>query len=169
MATIDSRLLPLIELLATGDADWLAFEILEGLRRGRVAEETQENLRIAQDLVRSRKPASRRTEMLAHPAPPTEQIVGEKQIDWVVAYMGERIVEIQSMLEATLGQLDEILLTPEERPIPVTYSDGVTLVLQTESGEYLSVRRDDAAHARTVLPKLRDGLLTWADSIRPRE
>ena len=52
MATIDPRLLPLIETLVAVDADWLALEILDGLRLGIVAEEIPEHLLATQLAVR---------------------------------------------------------------------------------------------------------------------
>ena len=39
MAILEARLLPLIETLAEAGADWLAFEVVDGIRAGRVAEE----------------------------------------------------------------------------------------------------------------------------------
>ena len=42
MAILDPRLLPLLETLAASGADWLAFEIVDGVRRGREPEEPEE-------------------------------------------------------------------------------------------------------------------------------
>jgi hypothetical protein len=51
MAKIDPRLLPLIEALSASGADWLAFEILDGIRTGRRAEDSEEELRDARRAV----------------------------------------------------------------------------------------------------------------------
>jgi len=171
MAIIDTRLTPLIEALATVDADWLAFEILDGLRRGRVAEETHEDLQIAQSLVRSAKRATRHSAERASPPPSAEPITGDEQIHWAATYISERISDVLLTLEVTLDQLDAILSTglpPEKRPTPASLRDEVTLVLQTDHEEQLSIRRGDAATARAALPELQSALLTWADSTRTR-
>lgn len=47
MAVLDPRLMPLIEMLTTVAADWLAFELIDGNRRGREVEETANALTIA--------------------------------------------------------------------------------------------------------------------------
>ncbi len=39
MAILEPYSLPLIETLAEGGADWLAFEVVNGVRAGKVAEE----------------------------------------------------------------------------------------------------------------------------------
>ena len=172
MATIDTRLLPLIEVLATVDADWLAFEILEGLRHGRVAEETHEDLQITQRLVRATTRATRRSEVHASPPPSAEPITGDEQINWAVTYVSNRIVDVLSTLEATFDQLDAILFTelpPEGRPIPAALRDEVALVLRTDREDQLSVRRNDATNARAMVPNLQNALLTWAASVRTRD
>jgi hypothetical protein len=172
MATIDRRLLPLIEALAAVDADWLAFEILEGLQRGRVAEETHDNLLFTQQTVRSakrKKSAERpRPDLVSSPAPP-QPITGDDQIDWAVSYVNERIQDVVSMGDATLEELNAILYTsvpPEVRLTVSPPTDGVTLVLQTDDEQQRSFRRDDIARARAGLPRLRSELLTWAEPVR---
>lgn len=44
MATLNPRLLPLIETLIGVGADWLAIEVIETLNRGRWPEESEEVL-----------------------------------------------------------------------------------------------------------------------------
>jgi hypothetical protein len=168
MATLDSRLLPLIETLAAADADWLAFEILDGLRRGRVAEETPDDLQSTQIAVRSAERATRRSEERASPPPAAVPIVGDEQIEWAAAYVSDRLSDAVSMLQATLKQLDEIVFTAQGLDgarAAASAKDGVTLVLQTDDG-VRNVRRDEADHARAALPKLQDALRAWATSTR---
>ena len=171
MATIDRRLLPLIEALAAVDADWLAFEILEGVQRGRVAEETHDDLRLTQQKVReaSRKKSTERQR--PHRASPAtaQPITGDDQIDWVVSYVNERIQEVVSMGDAALEELNAILFTSVPPQVRLTLpppTDGVTLVLQTDDEQQRIVRRDDVARASAGLPRLRSELLTWAESLR---
>jgi hypothetical protein len=56
MATIDSRITPLVETLITSGADSIALEIVSEIRRGRVNEDTEEELREAREAIgRSRR------------------------------------------------------------------------------------------------------------------
>lgn len=81
MATIDPRLLPLIETLVAVDADWLALEILDGLRLGIVAEEIPEHLLATQLAVREARRQERLSEERAVPPPVAKPIVGvQKQL-----------------------------------------------------------------------------------------
>jgi hypothetical protein len=174
MATIDRRLLPLIEALAAVDADWLAFEILEGVQRGRVAEETRDDLLLTQQKVRaaSRKKSTERPRPHWVSPAPAQPITGDDQIDWVVSYVTERIQDVVSMGDATLEELNAILFTSAPPQVRLTLpppTDGVTLVLQTDDEQQRIVRRDDVAQARAGLPRLRSELLTWAESIRTED
>lgn len=171
MAAIDRRLLPLIEALAAVDADWLAFEILEGVQRGRVAEETHDDLLLTQQKVRAARRKKSTERQRPHRVSPAaaQPITGDDQIDWVVSYVNERIQDVVSMGDATLEELNAILFTSVPPQVRLTLpppTDGVTLVLQTDDEQERIVRRDDVARARAGLPRLRSELLTWAESIR---
>ena len=161
MATLDTRLLPLIEALAVADADWLAFEILDGLRLGKVAEETRAELKSTRSAVRSAERPTRRSEERAVLPAPAVPIIGDEQI-------GKRMSEAVLMLQATLDQLEGIISgtpTLDGAHSPSSAGEGVTLVLQTD-GEELSVRRRDVADARATLPRLQEALLAWVASTR---
>ena len=170
MASIDGRLLPLIDALMARGTDWLVYEILDGLSSGRAEEETPEELRLAREFVRSGKREARRTGTMTYSPPPVSPIVGDDQLDWVVTYAAERFTEIGSMLDTTLGDLDEVLfdVSAEEGQEQTARGAGVTLVLKTESDEELDIRRDDAARAIAMVPRLREALTSWANSIRSR-
>jgi hypothetical protein len=168
MATLDTRLLPLIETLAVADADWLAFEILDGLALGKVAEETRDDLQNTRSAVRSAKRQTRRSEERASPPPAAVPIVGDEQINWAADYVDKRLSDAVLMLQATLDQLEGIISgapTLDGSPSGSAAREGVTLVLQTHD-EGLSVRRREAADARATLPKLREALLAWVASTR---
>jgi len=174
MATIDPRLLPLIEALAAVDADWLAFEILEGLRQGRVAEETRDDLERTRRAVRSARrqptPESQQMERPRMPIPLAEPILGDQQIDWAADYVGGRISEVVFMLETALDQLDGIISHESTREGSLSSEDreqGITLVLQADDAE-TSVSSDEVVHARAALTKLKDALFAWAASTRKR-
>lgn len=168
MATLDTRLLPLIEALAVADATWLAFEILDGLRLGKVAEETRADLQSTRAAVRSAERPTRRSEERALPPPAAVPIVGDEQIDWAADYVSKRMSDAVFMLQEALDQLEGIISgtpTLDGAPSASAATEGVTLVLQAHD-EGFSVRRSEAADARNTLPKLQEALLAWVASTR---
>lgn len=168
MAIIDTRLLPLIETLVVADADWLAFEILDGLRQGRVAEETREDLQSTRLAVRSAKRQTRRSEERASPPPTAKPIVGDEQIDWAATYVVDRLSDAVSMLQATLDQLDRIVSAAsalDGTPFTSISRKEIGVVLQAED-EGPSVRGTEVADATAAIPKLREALSTWVASTR---
>jgi hypothetical protein len=171
MATIDRRLLPLIEALAAVDADWLAFEILEGVQRGRVAEETSDNLLLTQQRVRNARRKRNSEGQHPHRESPdiAQPITGDEQIDWAVSYVNERIQEVISMGEAALEALNSILLTSIPPDVPLTLpgaTGDITLVLQDDEEQQRILRSEGFARARAGFSKLESELLTWAKSAR---
>lgn len=79
MTVLDTRLLPLLETLVGAAADWLAFEIVDGVRRGREPLEPEELLRAAREKVRSRRLSDR---LSAEIPVLSEPILGDDQIVW---------------------------------------------------------------------------------------
>jgi hypothetical protein len=168
MATIDPRLLPLIETLIATDADWLAFEILDGIRLGRVPEETREDLESTRITVRTTKHQARRSEERAVPTPVGMTIAGDEQIDWAATYVVDRLSDAVSMLRATFDQLNQIV-TLAAHPDAIV-SDRISarkvdLSLQVEA-EGPSLRSSQVDDARTAIPKLREAISAWVDSTR---
>ena len=54
MAILDPRLIPFIEMLADLGLDWLAFELIEGVRRGEEPVETEDALALVRQRIRTR-------------------------------------------------------------------------------------------------------------------
>ena len=164
MATIDPRLLPLIETLIAVDADWLALEILDGLRLGIVAEEMPEHLLSTQRAVREAKSQVRHSEGRAVPPPVGKPIVGDEQIDWAANYLADRVSDALLMLRASFDQMNQIVRSNWEvhaRPSDRTFQKGFDLALQTE-GEGPILRAPGVGDAISAIPRLREALLNWA-------
>jgi hypothetical protein len=168
MAIIDPRLLPLIETLIAADADWLAFEILDGIQLGRVVEETREDLQSTRLAVRTAKHQRRRSEERPVPPPAATPLVGDEQIDWAANYVADRLSDAVSMLGATLDQLNQIASSTEEPQATIsdrTSRREVDLVLR-EEGEGPVLHRTQVDEANAAIPKLREALSNWANSTR---
>ena len=168
MATIDPRLLPLIETLIAVDTDWLALEILDGLRLGIVAEEIREHLVSTQLAVREAKRQERQSEGRAVPPPVAKPILGDEQIDWAAKYVVDRLSDAVSMLRASLNQLNQIARSTGERHAPpsdLVLEKGFDLALQTEDrGPILT--SSGVGDALSAIPMLREALLSWANSMK---
>jgi hypothetical protein len=168
MATIDPRLIPLIETLIAVDADWLALEILDGLRLGIVPEEIPEDLLSTQLAVREAKRQMRRSEERAVPPPIGKTIVGDEQVDWAAEYVSDRLSDAVSMLQASFDQLNQIVRTNREFHAPPserTLEQGFDLTLQTEA-EGPTLRSSEVEDAIAAIQRLREALLSWADSMK---
>ena len=168
MAILDARLVPLIETLTATGADWLAFEIIDGLRLGRVKEETLDTLQNTRETLRAAKRQKRHSEQRAILPPPAMPILGDEQIEWAAEYVTNRMVDVTIMLQAALDQLEAVLagahIADGEPPAHGRKAE-ITLVLHGREGE-ISVRRSEVAKAIALVPRLEESLRSWAATAR---
>jgi hypothetical protein len=147
--------------------DWLAFELIEGIRLGRSPDESEDALAAARQSVRSNAQPKARGEpyvVLEEPKP----IPADAQVEWVAAYVEERLDAALEQLQASLETLDFIIEETIERQDPQDLSaqasrkteQDVTLVLLDIEGDRKS-SRDDVAGARDNLSTLRVALAEW--------
>jgi hypothetical protein len=174
MAILEPRLLPLIETLAEVGADWLAFEVVNGIRAGRVSEEPLENLAAIQNAVRSAKLENFRTEKRVGAVPPSVPpavlITGDDQIRWAAEYVYKRLSDTLSMLRASLDQLQSIAPKPAPRDGVAPESGAtneITLIVEADE-EKFSVQRGETANAIAALESLGKALSSWESSARER-
>jgi hypothetical protein len=159
--------LELIETLVAARLDWLAFELIEGIRLGRTAEESEEALAAARQSIRSDAQPKARGEpqvLLAEPKP----IPAGEQVEWAAAFVEERLGAALEQLEASIDTLDFIVETttePDDRqdlaaPVSGKSDQGMTLVLLDVEGDRRS-SREEIAGARDTIPILRAALAEW--------
>jgi hypothetical protein len=168
MAVIDPRLLPLIEVLAASGADWLAFELFDGLHVGQAPEDSDEELNRARLAVREFRNDERLPEEPDLQTPTATPIVGDEQIEWAARYVAGRISDSIRMLEASLDHLESIV--SKDRDSGGT-SDGMSIQSQggialRMEGEEVVVRRTQIDEGIAGLPVLKEALLNWAESVR---
>lgn len=172
MAILDSRVLELIETLVAARLDWLAFELIEGIRLGRSPEEPEEALAAARESIRSNAQPKARGEpqvLLAGPQP----IPAGEQVEWAAAYVEERLEAALEQLQASTDTLDFIVETTTEPKVPqelvagasAKTEQGMTLVLLDVEGDRKS-SREDIAGARDDIPILRAALAGWTRHAR---
>ncbi len=172
MAILDSRVLELIETLVAARLDWLAFELIEGIRFGRSPEEPEEALAAARQSIRSNAQPKARGEpqgLLMEPRP----IPAGEQVDWAAAYIEERLEAALEQMQASIDTLDFIVEMTTEPNDPQELAagtsakteQGMTLVLLDIEGDRKS-SREDIAGARDDIPALRAALAEWATRAR---
>ena len=164
MTILEPRLLPLLETLAANGADWLAFEIVDGVRRGREPEEPEKLLRAARENARSSQPVripSSETPKLAEP------ILGDDQIAWAADYVLARLDGVLADLDAGCAMIEIIAdgsaRRSEKAGSSLTDAHGVMPVMVVVFGEDdLPIGRRSIAAARNGIPGLRDALAAWS-------
>jgi hypothetical protein len=168
MAVIDPRLLPLIETLAVSGADWLAFEIVDGIRVGQATQDSEEELNDARLAVREFRSKGRPPKERERATSAATPIVGDEQIDWAAGYVADRLSEAVLMLEASLTQLESIVLRNHESDsvshgAPSQSDSGISLRME---GEEIAVRRIQVDKALVGLSALREALSQWSEAVR---
>jgi hypothetical protein len=170
MATIDPRLLPLIETLVGSGADWLAFEILDGIRSGRPEEDSEEEVREAHRAVRSFRRHKTSPPEIKVRKTVVEPLVGDEQIDFAATYVIDRISQAIEMTRASLQQLNRIASRSETRlePAEADSERAAGIHIRLQDSEIVS-SQSQADEALNRLPELRKVLLEWSQSVHQGE
>ena len=171
MATIDPRLLPLIETLVGSGADWLAFEILDGIRSGRPAEESAEEVSDGRSAVRSfRRHRGVPPPELEPGETFVEALEGDEQIQFAASYAIDRIAEAIEMARVSIRQLNQIVSRSEGRtePVDIDSADDPRIYIRLEDSD-ATFTEDQSREALKRLPELKEALLAWSRSVRQRE
>ncbi len=153
----------------TSGLDWLAFELIDGIKAGRVEEESEEALEDARLAVRSDEQPTASAQPAFFVAPP-QPIIGDAQIEWATDYVASRLNDTLGQLDQAIDALDAIAAGDSESPNlgQVMPDMGVTIVL-TDGEAPRKARREDAVAAREAIPKLRAALETWSAEVRSTE
>ncbi|MEW6437785.1 MAG: hypothetical protein AB1508_11545 [Pseudomonadota bacterium] len=166
MATPDLRLLPLIESIIAAGADWLAFEIVEGLRLGFMPEETEDFLRDIRADVRTATQIELKSIAPRYESDMSEPIDGDVQIEWAIRYVTKRLSDALSMLDVSIGALNEIVSTGvEDGPRLISTAEYSGISVQIDNDETFSSQYS-LEEARTALISLDSALRVWRRSVR---
>lgn len=165
MATLDPRLLELIEALRGTRLDWLAFELIDGIRQGWVSTEPPETLMKARVSARSReKPRARRETTLG--AQPADPIEGSDQIKWAAEYVAQRLDDTLAMLHRSTENL-EMIVNASDSSVDLNPENNQEVAIEfiEPEGGRRRVGRNEANAARAALPKLRAALEAWSSNV----
>jgi len=168
MATIDPRLIELVDTLVAAGADWLAFEILDGIRFGKPGEEFDNRDREMHRSLRSWKdkkssePEPRKREAVEKP------IEGDDQIEFAASYVVDRITEAIEMTNMSLDNLNRISAKSSENLSEVEPGSQAAITLGMEDSTF-RFTPDQAEQLRRLLPELRSSLSEWSIRVRQKE
>lgn len=155
---------PLIDTLAAADLDWLAFELIDGIKRGREPEEPAEALDEARASARQPAPPPERI-VVQSPVVSAMPLYGDQQIEWAACYVVDRLEESIAALEASLDNLDDLLAASDEATSALKAPGRVVLIV--EDGD--SSRKSDRSaveRSRRGLDGLRIAVERWAIAAR---
>ena len=163
MAILDRRLIPFIEMLAELGMDWLAFELMEGIRLGREPLEREAELALARQWARNGKAVTFEGDpedrVLAEP------LLGDSQLEWAARYVSERLEAVLAEMSAALGALDEIVASGRDRPVKTAEASTVLVLLDAEEDRPVGVTEIEEAQAHVA--QLRQSLVNWLANARP--
>lgn len=164
MAILDPRLLTLLETLAGAGADWLAFEIVDGVRRGREPWEPEEQLRAAREKVRSQQLSDRLPADIPLVAKP---ILGDDQIVWAANYVAARLDGALADLEEGCAMIEAVAENSgttfrQDDPAFSKARPGVPVEIVLIGQEGSPVDRATIAVAREGVVSLKKALAGWS-------
>ena len=164
MAILDPRLLPFIEVLAELGMDWLAFELVDGVRRGKEPVEDEAALRRARDRTRRASDVGEDKEQFGSAGGAATPLLGDDQLEWAARYVDERLRAAFDQIAHSLDALDEIVAGLDARPSDAPMAT-TRLVLRGDESAY-TVGRAEVDGARVRLSALRVALDAWVLSER---
>jgi hypothetical protein len=164
MATIDSRITPLVETLIASGADSIALEILLEIRRGRVDEDTEEELREAREAIGHFRKGERPPEFVPR-EPEVRHLNGEEQIEFAAEYAIECLTRDLEMAEASLENLNKITMGSDGDGASAVANKPANIVLRWVDIEG-ALDRKQIEEARAKLPELREALSAWSTAAR---
>ena len=161
MATINPRLLPLIETLIVVGADWLAIELVETLSQGRWPEESEEALAATRAQVRDGAMQKRSRESV-HKEVTGRDISPQEQVRWAAAFVADRIDAALGDLAGSLSNLDVIIGEAPDDTAAIKQDRRPTAIRLGGEGSSAEVAAADVESAGFAMQALRGALTRWA-------
>lgn len=162
MAILDPRLLQIFETLIVSRADWLLFELIEGIEAGIVVEETADDLASARVLARQERESPRPVERIAV-SPESRPLQGDDQVVWAARYVGSRLKEVLAMMDASAERLNMLVDRRGDIGIKGRRS-SVTLGLRDDD-QVIAVGSEGRALAQSAVIDLFAGLEIWVREV----
>lgn len=167
MARLDRRLFPFLEMLTELGLDWLAFEVVDGIRRGVEPQEPEDVLAEA----RARARAGEAVHVEARKSPDiraeAKPLLEDEQLDWVADHVERRLDETFIEAISALKNLDALIDAPSTSDSRVPDSPrNVTKLVLLGDDEASTLDLRQAEEAQHQLEKLKSALAGWLKSTR---
>ena len=163
MAILSQRLVPLIEILTELGVDWLAFELIDGIRRGEEPEEDERELALTRERAGTAHPVEMRQYRPADDGP--KPYADDGQLEWAVRYICERLGATLAEMTDSIDVLDEIV---DDGDAKRSLRSHASAVLVLDGGEH-AVGRAQVKAAQARLSELRKALDAWVNSTRSEQ
>ena len=163
MAILNQRLVPLIEILTELGVDWLAFELIDGIRRGEEPEEDERALALTRERTKTGHPVEMQQYPPADDGP--KPYADDGQLEWAVRYICERLGATLTEMTDSIDVLDEIVDDGDAKRLR---HSGASAVLVLDGAEH-AVGRAQVKAAQARLPELRKALDDWVNSTRSEQ
>ncbi len=165
MAVLDPRLTELIETLAAAELDWLAFELVDGVRRGVEPEETADTLEVARAEARAKRPPPERLAAEARPVT-SSPLIGDDQVEWAGRYVIARIDDALAALAASLDNLDALVDASEAADVAKADQDAAPMLVLEDLETPRKADRASVERARGDVGALRVAVERWSNQAR---
>lgn len=162
MATLEPRLLQLFETLLVSKADWLVFEIVEGIEAGLVVEETGDDLSMARIRARQQRDQLTSGERIAV-SPESRPLEGDDQVIWAARYVGSRLKEVLAMMDASAERLNK--LVDHHSDIRMKGRRSIVTLVLRDNEEVSTVGPERRAVAQSAVIDLIAGLESWVREV----
>lgn len=164
MLDLDHRLWPLLASLSDAGADWLAQEIIDGLRSSDCPIADPETLAQAQRIAETGA-GEIEHEVTIEPQP----LRGDHQVPWAAHHIADRLDHTLSLLEASFGLLDDIIDHRNDAQDAISRGSSVarppTILVVNEDEGSIAVQASDLPRARVAVGALRESLEQWSSEV----
>ncbi|MCD2175052.1 hypothetical protein [Rhizobium sp. C4] len=159
MAILDPRLLQLFETLVAAGADWLVFELVEGIDAGVVNEESSDDLALARVLARQDREPRRTADRVAVSVQ-SSPLEGDEQLSWAAHYVAERLENALDMMDVSIDRMHRLVINGDPMKDSSAAQSSVNFSLQ-DDGEAALVTVEDRSAGQLAVRELHVALERW--------
>jgi len=164
MLDLDHRLWPLLASLSKAGADWLAQEIIDGLRSSDCPIANPETLARARRIAETGA-GEIELEVTIEPQP----LRGDDQVAWTARHIADRLDHTLSLMEASFGLLNDIIHHQHDAQDAISRGSSAarppTILVMNEDEGSIALQASDLPKARVAVGVLRESLEQWSSEV----
>ena len=166
LTSLDPRLLQLFETLVAAGADWLVFELVEGIGAGVVKEESADDLALARVIARQDREPRRTADRVAVSAQ-SSPLEGDEQLFWAAHYVAERLKNALDMMDVSVDRMHRLVINADPMKDWSAAQSYVTFNLQ-DGEEAALVTIEDRSSGQSAVLELYAALARWLGEVTER-